>query len=237
MAAELLSVGVDFSFTPILDIEAGISKVIGDRAFADDKEPVCCFAGAFKAGMHDAGMAAVGKHFPGHGSVALDSHLSLPQDPRCFNDIYQHDIVPFKTMIEQGLEGIMTAHILYPEVDEKPATFSPYWITDILRTRLNFQGVIFTDDLNMGGAAFAASFGERAELALEAGCDMALICNNPEAAVNIIDYLPINDIKERSARLLSMQVRKSISRDDLFASTQWQQATQAVHKLQDQQTA
>jgi beta-N-acetylhexosaminidase len=230
MAAELLSVGVDFSFAPILDIEAGVSKVIGDRAFADETEKVCCFASAFRAGMRSAGMAAVGKHFPGHGSVALDSHLDLPQDLRSLEEIEQHDLIPFWHLIEKGLEGIMTAHILFPEVDDKPATYSPRWITEILRQQLNFNGVIFTDDLNMGGAAFAATFGERANLALSAGCDMVLICNNPDAATDILDHLPITTDEQRTQRLLTMLHRGSISRDELFASTQWQQAALVLHQ-------
>ncbi|MEE9345351.1 MAG: beta-N-acetylhexosaminidase [Methylococcales bacterium] len=224
MASELLSVGVDFSFAPILDIEAGISKVIGDRAFADDKDRVCNFATAFRTGMRSAGMSAVGKHFPGHGNVALDSHLDLPQDLRSLEVIEQHDLVPFWHLIKQGLEGIMTAHILYPEVDDKPATYSTRWITEILRQQLNFNGVIFTDDLNMGGAAFAATFGERANLALTAGCDMVLICNNPDAAADILDHLPITRDEQRTQRLLTMLHSSSFSRDELFASTQWQQA-------------
>jgi beta-N-acetylhexosaminidase len=230
MAAELLSVGVDFSFAPILDIEAGVSKVIGDRAFADDTEQVCCFASAFRAGMHNAGMAAVGKHFPGHGSVALDSHLDLPQDLRSLSEIEQHDLIPFKHLIKQGLEGIMTAHILFPEVDDKPATYSSRWIAEILRQQLNFNGAIFTDDLNMGGAAFAATFGERASLALTAGCDMVLICNNPDAAADILDHLPITTDDQRTQRLLSMLQKTVISRDELFASTQWQQAASDLHQ-------
>ena len=230
MAAELLSVGVDFSFAPILDIEAGISKVIGDRAFASEKDKVCSFASAFRTGMRSAGMAAVGKHFPGHGSVALDSHLDLPQDPRLFEDIEQHDLIPFWHLIKQGLEGIMTAHILYPEVDDKPATYSFRWITEILRRKLKFNGVVFTDDLNMGGAAFAATFGERASLALGAGCDMVLICNNPDAAADILDHLPITIDKQREQRLLTMLCDSSVSRDELFASTQWQQAAVVINE-------
>lgn len=237
MAAELLSVGVDFSFAPILDIEAGISKVIGDRAFANDKDNVCNFASAFRTGMRSAGMAAVGKHFPGHGSVALDSHLDLPQDLRPLEEIEQHDLVPFWQLIKQGLEGIMTAHILYPEVDAKPATYSYRWITEILRQQLNFNGVIFTDDLNMGGAAFAATFGERASLALEAGCDMVLICNNPDAATDILDHLPITTDDQRTKRLLTMLHKTSISRDDLFASTQWQQAASGIQHNSDNLSA
>lgn len=237
MAAELLSVGVDFSFAPILDIEAGISKVIGDRAFANDKDKVCNFASAFRTGMRRAGMAAVGKHFPGHGSVALDSHLDLPQDLRPLEQIEQHDLIPFWHLIKQGLEGIMTAHILYPEVDDKPATYSYHWITQILRQKLNFNGVIFTDDLNMGGAAFAATFGERASLALGAGCDMVLICNNPDAAADILDHLPISTDDHRTQRLLTMLHNNSFSRNELFASTQWQQAAMLLNQNSDNLSA
>ncbi|MCH9699253.1 MAG: beta-N-acetylhexosaminidase [Gammaproteobacteria bacterium] len=223
MAAELISVGIDFSFAPVLDIEAGISQVIGDRAFAANKDQVCSFAAAFRNGMKQAGMAAVGKHFPGHGSVALDSHLDLPKDPRTLDDIRQHDLVPFWHLIQQGLEAVMTAHILYPEVDDKPATYSQRWVSDMLRQELGFNGVVFSDDLNMGGAAFAATFGERASLALGAGCDMVLICNNPDAAADILDYLPIVNNLESADRLVTMLHRTTYSRDELFASARWQQ--------------
>jgi len=165
MAAELLALGFDFSFAPVLDIDAGISEIIGNRSFSQDTQQACDLTSAFRKGMRRAGMAAIGKHFPGHGAVALDSHLTLPMDERDFETIYQKDILPFKRLIQEGLEGIMPAHVVYPAIDELPAGFSPVWINDILRQRLGFNGVVFSDDISMEGAASVGGFDERSKLA------------------------------------------------------------------------
>lgn len=189
MAAELRAVGVDFSFAPVLDVESGISQVIGDRAFGTDPFTVTRMAGRFMTGMHSAGMAAVGKHFPGHGGVVEDSHKALPIDPRDLKTLESHDLVPFRTLIGQGLEGIMPAHVIYSALDAQPAGFSPFWIREVLRARLGFEGAIFSDDLSMAGAAFAGGYKDRARMALDAGCDMILVCNAPGAADEVLESL------------------------------------------------
>lgn len=204
MAAELLAVGVDLSFAPVLDVGGKISQVIGDRAFHVNPEKVSQLARAYMRGMKEAGMAAVGKHFPGHGSVAEDSHVAIPYDKRSFEDIKMHDLIPFERMIHAGLPALMPAHVIYPEVDKLPAGFSAVWLKQILREQLEFQGTIFSDDLSMAGAEIMGSYPERAEAALAAGCDMVLACNNQQGAISILDdaTLPYN-IKSQS-RLIRM---------------------------------
>ncbi len=191
MAAELLAVGVDFSFAPVLDVDCGISQVIGNRSFSSESGRATLLASAFRKGMKAAGMAATGKHFPGHGAVAADSHLALPVDERDLETIRAKDLIPFKTLIGEDLEAVMPAHVVYKAIDPNPAGFSPFWIRQILREELGFKGVVFSDDLSMEGAAFAGVFSDRARLAQEAGCDMLLVCNNPAAAEEVLDALPL----------------------------------------------
>ncbi len=177
MAAELRAVGVDFSFAPVLDLRNPRSRIIDDRAFHADPHIVGHLAHAYIKGMHDAGMAAVGKHYPGHGTVVADSHVELPIDDRPYYDIANADLIPFR-LLSESLEGVMPAHVRYPHVDEAPAGYSRVWIRDILRRELDFQGIVFSDDLNMSGAADAGDVDARAELALDAGCDVILLCND-----------------------------------------------------------
>lgn len=232
MAAELLAVGVDFSFAPVLDIDCGVSEIIGNRSFSTDPQLAIQLACAFRKGMNEAGMAATGKHFPGHGAVALDSHLTLPIDDRDLDSIRKKDLLPFKQLIAEGLEGIMPAHVLYPKVDDSPAGFSPFWIQQILRQELNFDGTVFSDDLSMKGAAFAGGFPERAQLALKAGCDMILVCNNPQAAEQVLDTLPVTQNAARERRLNAMRGKARMNREQLMNSAKWQQiSTQISHHL------
>lgn len=189
MAAELRAVGIDFSFAPVLDVEQGLSTVIGDRAFGHTPEEVALYAGAFLKGMHRAGMAGVGKHFPGHGGVIEDSHFALPVDHRRFDEMASWDLEPFRTLIPAGLEGIMPAHVIYDQLDAAPAGFSSFWIRQVLRQDLDFKGAVFSDDLSMAGARLAGTAPERAERALDAGCDMVLVCNEPESAAQVLDHL------------------------------------------------
>ncbi|MCD2449667.1 beta-N-acetylhexosaminidase [Methylicorpusculum oleiharenae] len=231
MAAELLAVGVDLSFAPVLDIDCGISEVIGDRSFSEDSTLATQLAGEFRSGMNRAGMAAVGKHFPGHGAVAADSHLALPVDERDFSEIWENDIQPFKKLIADGLEGIMPAHVVYPAVDDKPAGFSVKWIQQILRQELQFNGTVFSDDLSMEGAAFAGSISDRAFLAQEAGCDMILVCNNPKGAEQVLDALPIKTDPLREHRLIAMLGKPQMNAETLKANTQWQTISQQINQM------
>ncbi len=230
MAAELLAVGVDFSFAPVLDIDCGISQIIGDRSFSTDPELAARLAGLFRKGMNEAGMAATGKHFPGHGAVALDSHLTLPMDERDLASILAKDLLPFKQLIKEGLEGIMPAHVVYPKIDPNPAGFSPFWIQQILRQELNFRGAVFSDDLSMAGAASAGSFPERARLAQQAGCDMLLVCNNPLAAELVLNALPIKQDSLREKRLQRMQAQPFMSREQLLNTGKWLQISNLINQ-------
>ncbi len=234
MAVELRAQDIDFSFAPVLDVDQGISEVIGDRAFHHDPTVVVELAHAYMEGMHEAGMAATGKHFPGHGGVAADSHLAIPVDEREYNTIYAHDILVFKRMIYHGLAAIMPAHVIYEKIDPQPAGFSAFWLQEVLRSRLGFQGVIFSDDLNMEGARVAGdSYTERARTALEAGCDMALICNNREGAIDIIDNLGEWDEPVSHLRLARMHGRNKVDARHLFASQKWKQAVALLQNYQD----
>jgi beta-N-acetylhexosaminidase len=222
MAMELLAVGVDFSFAPVLDIDCGVSEIIGDRSFSSDAELATRLASLFRKGMNSAGMAATGKHFPGHGAVALDSHLTLPIDERDLDSIRAKDLLPFKQLIDEGLEAIMPAHVVYSMVDPNPAGFSHFWLQTILRTELNFNGTIFSDDLSMEGAASVGDFPERARQAQLAGCDMILVCNNPIAAEQVLDALPIRHNPLREQRLQAMQGKFQLNREQLMNTEQWQ---------------
>jgi len=229
MAMELLSVGVDFSFAPVLDVDCGISEIIGDRSFSQDSHLAANNAGQFRKGMYLAGMAATGKHFPGHGAVEQDSHLTLPIDNRTLDSIRAKDLTPFKELIMQGLEAIMLAHVVYPAVDELPAGFSRQWIQQILRKELHFDGTVFSDDLSMLGAASVGDFSDRARLSQQAGCDMMLVCNNPAAAEQVLDSIPINnDYPGRQRRLKKMQGKFALSWAELHALPQWKQVSEQL---------
>lgn len=193
VASELIACGVDLSFSPVLDLDQNSSSVIGDRAFSDQIDVVIDCARAFIFGMHEAGMASVGKHFPGHGSISEDSHVEKPIDKRILNEIENKDLIPFKELIND-LDGIMTAHILFPEVDKNVTTFSKIWLSEILKEKLNFKGMIFSDDLNMEGANEGKSFYLKAEKAINAGCEMILVCNNRNGVLDASRYFEENDI-------------------------------------------
>jgi beta-N-acetylhexosaminidase len=228
MAAELRAVGVDFSFAPVLDLDYGVSEVIGDRSFHRDPKVVIAIARAYIHGMKKAWMSAVGKHFPGHGAVEVDSHLGLPVDKRYFEDMLQADMLPFSQLCQKELAGIMPAHIVFEQSDEMPAGFSRFWLQEVLRERFGFQGAIISDDLSMEGAAIVGGPLERAEAALEAGCDMVLVCNNPGSVVEVIDGLRIKPDPLRHARLVRLHGRHAVDRDELLASAEWKLAVETI---------
>lgn len=231
MARELRAVGVDFSFAPVLDLNCGVSSVIGDRAFHTTPEGVAELAHAYMRGMQDAGMAATGKHFPGHGSVAADSHVDVPVDERSYEEIARTDLVPFRRMIEYGLAAMMPAHVIYPKVDAQPAGYSRFWLKEVLRKRLKFQGVVFSDDLSMEGAKVAGGVVERARAALTAGCDMVLMCNDPAGADTVLDGLDYPDDPVSHLRLVRMHGRQPIDRQQLLADNAYRQALDLVHHV------
>jgi len=203
MAVELRSVGVDFSFAPVLDLRNPRSRIIDDRAFHRDPHCVARIGHAYVKGMHQAGMAAVGKHFPGHGTVMADSHVELPIDDRSYYDIANSDLIPFRLMAPD-IEGVMPAHIVYPQVDHEPAGFSSVWVDDILRQELGFQGIVFSDDLNMSGAAQTGDVNERATVAIEAGCDIILLCNDRAGTERLISSFSAKVEPVTQVRLMRM---------------------------------
>lgn len=213
IASELIASGIDLSFSPVLDLDQDLSSIIGDRAFSDQIDIVIECARAFIFGMNEAGMACVGKHFPGHGSISEDSHLEKPIDRRALNEIEKKDLIPFKELIN-NLDGIMTAHILFPDVDERITTFSKIWIKQILREQMKFEGMIFSDDLSMEGTNEFKSFYDKTKNAIISGCEMVLICNNREGAKDALKYFEENNI-EASEKTFSMLMANDVSWKDL----------------------
>ena len=211
MASELRAMGIDFSFAPVLDLNYGVSEVIGDRAFHSEAEIVCNMAEAYINGMHQAGMAATGKHFPGHGAVVADSHKEIPVDERPFAQLDASDIQPFLKLIPKGLDAVMPAHVIYPKIDQWPAGFSDVWLKKILRGIMGFEGVIFSDDLDMEGASFAGNYAQRAEAAIAAGCDMVLVCNNRQGVIQVLDEAKI-DLDSQLAKASQNRLERMIGK-------------------------
>ncbi|MEY3219501.1 MAG: beta-N-acetylhexosaminidase [Pseudomonadota bacterium] len=232
LATELRAGGVDLSFAPILDVHRGISKVIDNRAFHRDPDTISQLANALMQGMKRAGMAAVGKHFPGHGGVIEDSHHELPIDQRPFADLLLDDLVPFQRLIHYGLPAIMTAHLRFPAFDDQPVSFSEKWLKTVLRGDMGFQGAIFSDDLSMGGAAGAGSIVDRCRLALNAGCDMILICNDRPAAIDAITHLGHWESPASQIRLLRLHGREHWDWQKLRKNPDWKDATQLISSLE-----
>jgi beta-N-acetylhexosaminidase len=204
MASELRAHGVDFTFAPILDMDYGDSLVIGDRAFHLDPQAINDLAFSVMQGLKRGGMPAVGKHFPGHGYVTADSHVSMPVDDRPFDQIAQNDMQPFRMLIDDHIPAIMPAHVIYSQVDDKPAGFSERWLQKVLRERLGFTGAIFSDDLSMEAASAGGDVTTRALAALNAGCDMALLCNQPDMADELLNNLTWDMTPMSLARLARM---------------------------------
>jgi len=234
LGSELRACGVDLSFTPVLDLDYGVSQVIGDRSFHRDPRVVAMLARALAQGLSVAGMSACGKHFPGHGAVAADSHLEIPTDTRTLTRIMQEDAAPYLWLGDWVIPSIMPAHVIYPKVDSKPAGFSSKWVSDILRQKLKYDGVVFSDDLTMEGASVAGDIVDRAQAALGAGCDMALVCNRPDLAQQLIETLEIAVDPQSAARIERlMPVKKVMKWRDLQALPSYQHALAVVRSLHD----
>ena len=230
MASELRAVGVDFSFAPCVDLDHGVSEIIGDRAFHRDPDAVAALAVAYMAGMREAGMAAMAKHFPGHGAVIADSHVALPVDRRNFVDL-EPDIRPYRLLIENNLAGVMGAHVVFPSVDPLPASLSQRWLSGVLRGDLGFHGCIFADDLTMAGAAAFGGVIERAELAFAAGCDVLPICNDRQAVKSVLNHFgPDLGSPASQARVVRMRARGEAPAN-LGADRQWQQTVMMIAGL------
>jgi len=232
LAAELRAVGIDISFAPCVDLDYGVSEVIGDRAYHRDPEVVSTLAVACVQGMRNAGMIATAKHFPGHGAVVADSHRSLPVDRRPASEM-GGDLAPYRRLIANGLASVMVAHVLFPEVDDAPATFSRRWIQQELRWNLGFTGAVFSDDLSMGGAAFAGTVPERARRALAAGCDVLPVCNDRAATLAVIEELEGASDPLSQIRLARLHGKPTPDRYDLRHSARWLECRAAVDHCRD----
>ena len=231
LATELHAVGIDFSFAPVLDLRKADGRVIGDRAFHADPQVVSRLAQAFVGGARTAGIAAVGKHFPGHGSVAEDSHVELPIDERDIHDFHQSDLIPFHAMIRVGIEAMMAAHLLVPSVDSAPAAYSSRWIGTVLRREMGFDGVVFSDDLAMAGAASAGPYAARARRALQAGCDVLLLCNQRRGVCEVLDGLEESPQPLAQVRLMRLHARgEQLPMLELQAATRWRLASERMSR-------
>ena len=188
MASEVIASGLDISFAPVLDLDDSRSSVIGDRSIGDNPERVIVIARAFIEGMNQAGMQATGKHFPGHGGIFADSHIAFSQDTRSLSDIESHDLLPFSALKTQ-LGAIMTAHISFSNIDKEIATFSTFWLQEILRKKIGFTGIILSDDLSMKGTDHVGGIEAKVSKALDSGCNMVLVCNDRTAALDAINFL------------------------------------------------
>ncbi len=226
MAAELIAHNIDLSFAPVLD-KGHDCKAIRSRAFGDDIDTVIQYSSAYMQGMKAVGMATTGKHFPGHGGVIADSHKETPYDDR--NTIFEQDMAIFKAQIAAGLlDAMMPAHVIYPHYDSRPASGSDYWLRTVLREKLGFKGIVFSDDLNMEGASVMGGVTERAKQALAAGCDMLLLCNNRQQTIEVLDNLTVTPVLCEAGVLFKKQ---SFSLSELKRSREWQQASEAMKRI------
>jgi beta-N-acetylhexosaminidase len=229
MASEVIASGLDISFAPVLDLDLDRSSIIGDRSFGDNPKTVINIANSFINGMNEAGMKAVGKHFPGHGGIHADTHLSYSEDLRSLDDLQQHDLIPFHEL-HNRLGGIMTAHIAFPEIDNNIATFSKYWLQNTLREKMKFKGEIFSDDLSMKGTDFVGGIDHKVQKALESGCTMILICNDRSAALQALRFMEKQNISY-SPTLISLKASKKVSWDKLENDPRRKDIINQIHNL------
>ena len=220
MATEVLDTGADFSFAPVVDVDWGICEVIGDRAFHREPSVVAELSLAYMQGMRQAGMAAVAKHFPAHGGVTGDSHHVLPEDPRSYAELTD-DLLPYSSLISDGLQGVMMAHIRYTGIEPQIASLSPYWMNTVLRQELGFKGAIFSDDLSMQGATVGGSVPDRATTALQAGADMVLVCNDRDSVAPVISALEGYSDPAAHARLAGMRANHEHYAAAEYGSESW----------------
>jgi len=232
MGAEILSAGLDLSFAPVLDLDSNRCKAIGDRSFSSDPSIAISLAESYLKGMEDAGMAATAKHFPGHGSVEVDSHLALPEDSRDMDEIAAYDLLPFRELATM-YKAVMPGHLLFPQVDSLPVGFSSFWLQTVLRRDLGFSGVIFSDDLSMAGAAASGSYSHRAELALKAGCDLLLACNNRQGTYEILKLLEQEAYGSGAEAVCTMKAREQVKYEDILAAPHYQRAQQIMTTMQE----
>lgn len=238
MAAEITALDIDLSFAPVLDL-GHECKAIGDRSFSGKIEAVIHLAEAFIQGMKQAGIASTGKHFPGHGHVLADSHLETPFDKRESAVIFNYDLQPFKQLIaNKMLDAVMPAHVVYSQCDSQPASGSSYWLKNVLRQQLGFKGTIFSDDLGMKGANFMGNFVERSEKALNAGCDLLLLCNERDGVIEVLDHFKPTESMEQTAlrqrRLAHLFKRQTRTWSDLEKSNRWLVNHKKLSTLQQQ---
>jgi beta-N-acetylhexosaminidase len=231
IGSELQAHGVDFTFAPVLDVDYGESSVIGDRALHGDPNVVAVLAEALQAGLQAAGMTSVGKHFPGHGYVRADSHLEIPVDDRPMSEIAARDLVPFQRLARSGMGGMMPAHVIYSKVDTRPAGFSSVWLQKVLREKLGFEGLVFSDDLSMEGASTAGGMIARANAALNAGCDLVLCCNDPRAQDTLLEGLERRQVPPTLARRLDKMRGRAISTAALKASANYLAAAENLARI------
>ena len=230
LAAELRAVDIDLSFAPVVDVDRGLADVIGDRALHENADVVAALARELAAGAKDAGMVIVAKHFPTHAGARADSHTELAVDTREYADVLD-DLVPYRRLIETGLPGVMAAHVSFPKIDPRPAGFSSWWLEEQLRGELGFGGAIFSDDLAMAGAGIAESCADRAVLALEAGCDMVLLCNRAEDVPQTIERLNDRSSPRSQLHLMRLRGRRGESWHALRDSIEWSEACSALERL------
>lgn len=236
LAAELAACGVDMSFAPVLDLDWQRCPVIGNRSFHGQPETVSALALALQRGLAEGGMKSCGKHFPGHGFVEGDSHLVQPEDTRSLAELEAADMIPFRALSGAGMAAVMPAHVVYPQIDSKPAGFSEKWLKQILRQYIGFKGVIFSDDLTMEGAGAAGGIKERANASFTAGCDIVLVCNRPDLVDELRDgfQIPANpDLANRwqyMVNTLGKEAAQAVMQTSAFQAAQAMTAQLATPK-------